>query len=248
LSTRLFFRLSPRTLKEQGKTLIDHYGEILIERKETLKSLSGYLAVDGYFAKKGFIEAVTEQAGLEVISKLRNDADLKYLYKGPHVKRKGAPMKFDGKIDIQNPDQRRIPLVHEDEDCKIYSAIVWSIRLKRKIKIAYVRWWNRGKDTGKYAVLFSTDLLPEGLLIYQYYRSRFQIEFLFRDAKQYCGLNHCQAGSADKLHFHFNTSLSTVSLAKAIHFLTIKKQDRGAFSIEDVKTLYANKIMAERIF
>ena len=85
-------------------------------------------------------------------------------------------------------------------------------------------------------------------MIYQYYKGRFQIEFLYRDAKQFCGLTHCQARSENKLYFHFNASLSTVSLAKAAYYLPLEKEKRGAFSMSDIKTLYANKIMADRIF
>ena len=130
----------------------------------------------------------------------------------------------------------------------MYCSIVWSTGLKREIKVAYVEYWKDGVYTGQYAVLFSTDLNLEGRLIYQYYKSRFQIEFLYRDAKQYCGLNHCQARSENKLHFHFNASLASVSLAKAAHYLPIKKHQRESFSMSDITTLYANKIMADRIF
>ena len=34
-----------------------------------------------------------------------------------------------------------------------------------------------------------------------------KMEFLFRDAKQFTGLQHCQARSESKLNFHFNASL-----------------------------------------
>lgn len=239
---------SPKKLKAAGKTLIDHYAQVLVERKDTLETLSEYLAVDGYFAKTGFVDTITQQARLQIISKLRRDADLKYLYEGQREKRKGAPRKFDGKINIKKPDKKRVPLQYEDEQCKVYSGIVWSTRLKRKIKIAYVEWWKNKEYTGQYAVLFSTDLHLDGHLIYQYYKARFQIEFLYRDAKQHTGLNHCQARDEKKLHFHFNASLTTVSLAKAVHYLSKPKQQRGAFSMEDIKTLYANKTMALRIF
>src|SRR5437879_13678457 len=42
----------------------------------------------------------------------------------------------------------------------------------------------------------------------------YNIEFLFRDAKQFTGLSDCQARSKAKLDFHFNASLSAVNLAK----------------------------------
>lgn len=36
--------------------------------------------------------------GFELISRLRNDADLKYLYKGNKTEGRGRPKKYDGKI------------------------------------------------------------------------------------------------------------------------------------------------------
>jgi hypothetical protein len=40
------------------------------------------------------------------------------------------------------------------------------------------------------------------------------MEVLFRDAKQFTGLSDCQARSQAKLDFHFNASLTAVTLAK----------------------------------
>ena len=48
--------------------------------------------------------------------------------------------------------------------------------------------------------------------IVQYYRSRFQIEFLYKDAKQHCGLTNCQSRSENKLNFHFNAALTAVKI------------------------------------
>ena len=42
----------------------------------------------------------------------------------------------------------------------------------------------------------------------------YNIECLFRDAKQCTGLSDCQARSKAKLAFHFNASLSAVTFAK----------------------------------
>ena len=67
--------------------------------------------------------------------------------------------------------------------------------------------------TNKHILLACTDLKLDAAKIIDYYRLRFQIEFLFRDAKQFTGLTHCQARSKEKLHFHFNLSLAAVNLA-----------------------------------
>lgn len=38
-----------KELKEKSMTLVDHYANIIVERKEVLRQLSAYLAVDAYF-------------------------------------------------------------------------------------------------------------------------------------------------------------------------------------------------------
>ena len=239
---------STNELKLEGRTLVNYYASLVIERKDVLLSFSRYLVVDGYFAKKEFVNPITEQTTLEIISKMRTDANLSYLYQGKPSGKKGRPKTLDGKIDITKPDKRRIKLCYENNDMKIYEGIVYSISLKRKIKLAYVEWWKDGKYTGTYAVLFSTDLDLRGEKIYLYYKSRFQIEFLYRDAKQFTGLTHCQARGENKMHFHYNASLTAVSIAKSVYFLKDRKRKTKTFSMADVKTLNLNKIITNRIF
>ena len=85
-------------------------------------------------------------------------------------------------------------------------------------------------------------------MLLKYYRTRFQIEFAFRDAKQHTGPNHCQARTENKLHFHFNASPTTVNLAKVAHWLSIPKEQRGALSMADIKTMYHNRLLLNRFF
>ncbi len=93
-----------------------------------------------------------------------------------------------------------------------------------------------------------TDTLIKPALIIKYYRLRFQIEFLIRDAKQHCGLEECQARSENKLYFHFNIAPGAVSAATAAVWLSLPKEKREAFSMRNIKLMYYNKIITERIF
>ncbi|MBM3435418.1 MAG: transposase [Bacteroidetes bacterium] len=239
---------SVQELKYQGLSLTDHYASLVIERKEVLLTFSPYVAVDGYFAKRTFVDKVMNNTGLHLVCKLRSDADLYYVYSGKPTRGRGRPKILDGKMNMTKIDKRRIKLCYEYDRVKVYDGIVYSKRLKRKIRMAYVEFWENGKYTGRYAVLFSTDTELDGQRIFLYYKSRYQIEFLFRDAKQFTGLTQCQARDEKKLHFHFNASLTTVSIAKAAYYLPINKQGNGSFSMSDVKTLHLNKIIADRIF
>lgn len=234
---------SPDELKAQSKSLVDHYAELIVKRAEKLADLATYLAVDGYFAKKTFVDAISENTSLHLICKLRSDANLKYLYHGQQRQGRGRPKKYDGKVHLKNIDKRRFKWVYQDQDVKIHQAIVWSVFLKRKIKVAYVEFLNQGSPTNRYAVYFSTDLELSAKNIYQYYKARFQIEFLFRDAKQHVGLTHCQARSENKIYFHTNTALTAVGVAKIAHYLDQDKVKNIPFSIADIKTSYFNELM-----
>ncbi|MFQ5447882.1 MAG: transposase [Saprospiraceae bacterium] len=232
------------TLESKNQTLVDHYANIFIERRDALKALSDYAVTDGYFAKETFVNPVVEKTELHVISKFRQDARLQYLHIGLRKKGRGRPRKFDGKVKLDSLDEMHFHKCHDDDDVLIYQAVVWSVSLKRKVKLAYVRF--KGKEnvlTNRYALYFCTDLELDGYWIYRYYKARFQIEFLFRDAKQHTGLTHCQAKSEAKLRFHFNASLTAVSVAKAAHYLSVKPDARKAFSLADIKTSYFNELM-----
>ncbi len=233
---------TPAALKNE-ETRTDFYLEQVVAKKDELKRMADYIVNDGAYAKKKYVDGIAGQTELHLICRLRKDADLRYLYTGPRRKGRGRPKLYDGKVNCKEIDKSRFELSYIDESVVVYSAIVNSKSLKRNIKIAYVK----SRKTGSYAILFSTDTELSGHLIYRYYKARFQIEFLFRDAKQHAGLNHCQARSENKLYFHFNASLTSVSLAKT-EFLHIKNETKSSFSMADVKTIYFNKLMLDRFF
>ena len=80
--------------------LLDWYANIIVQRKATLLTISNYLVADAYFSKKPFADKIIEDAQMHLISCLRNDADLNYLYYGKPTGKKGRPKKYDGKIDL----------------------------------------------------------------------------------------------------------------------------------------------------
>lgn len=95
------------------------------------------------------------------------------------------------------------------EYLEIYTQILNSPHFDRNFRIVMLV----NKRTSKY-ILLACDLKLDARTIVHYYQLRFKIEFLFRDAKQFCGLTHCQARSKEALDFHFNMSLAAVNLAQ----------------------------------
>ena len=230
-------------LKQQDSDLLSYYGHLVkVHSKDWLK-LSKYLLADAYFSKKGFVDR-TVHCGMHLISRLRNDADLKYLYHGPQKTGRGRPKLYAGKVDKQAPEPEYFVLEEDKPECQVFSAVVYCKAFKRKIRVALVVFYKNGKETTR-KMYFSTDLSLTAVQIFTYYRSRFQIEFIYRDAKQHAGLNHCQGRSKQKLDFHWNAALTTVNLAKVMHQCD-ENPDKGKFSMKNFKTLCHNTLLLER--
>lgn len=64
-----------------------------------------HLGVDGAYARHGFVEGVLAQ-GLQVVSRLRCDANMRYLYDGPQKKR-GRAKQYEGKVRWADLDLSR---------------------------------------------------------------------------------------------------------------------------------------------
>jgi hypothetical protein len=137
----------------------------------------------------------------------------------------GRPRKHDGKIDWANLNPDYFQITKVDALTTIYCAIVYSKSFKRNIKIA-CEFTTSEKGKVIHKIYFSTDLEMEAEDIIKYYRSRFQIEFLYRDGKQHTGMEHSLARSTNKLYFHFNISFTSINTLQgfAIGFRCLKKK------------------------
>ena len=82
-------------------TRIDFYLGHFLRDMNRLPGEVKYLAVDGFYSKKKFVDGIAD-SGKHMVGKLRCDANLRYLYQGPHPKRPGAQKKYDGKIDFND--------------------------------------------------------------------------------------------------------------------------------------------------
>ena len=195
-----------------------------------------YVVADGFYSKYKWVTGVV-QLGFHAIGKLRCDAHLKFLYDGPYQGR-GARRKYDGKVDLK--DHRRFQLIQRLEDgvC-LYTAVVWSVSLKRKVRLAYLLKEQQGRRS--YVVLFSTDLEIDPVFLYRCYAARFQIEFIFRDARQFTGLADCQARSPEAIDTHVNASLLALNLAKVTLQETQAETAPLSFSMASLKRLALNE-------
>lgn len=235
--------------KVHQEGLLAHYVATIKKYAEKLLQLSTTLYVDAFFSKAPFVNPILE-LGFQVVSRLQSNAYLRYRYqntaKDDTKKKFGRPKTFDGKVNPKNVCEKHFKLIKQEADERIYEGEAHSRALGRWIKVVIVQNLKDGKIKNA-NIFFSTDLSMSGLDIYQNYKARFQIEFIFRDTKQHIGLTHCESRSRQAIHFHSNTALTTLNLAKIAHWLDKPKEHRGAFSIADVKTQYVNELILDEL-
>src|SRR5690606_6877136 len=93
---------------------------------------------------------------------------------------------------------------------------------------------------GRYVVLATTDLDQAADEVVAFFRLRFQIELLIRDAKQYTGLGESQTRDEAKLDFHFNASLAGANV------LRLLSRRAGLSAASYVREQY-NRFLVERL-
>jgi hypothetical protein len=136
-----------------GPNRMDFYLGPLAESQSYFPQDIRSVVADVFYSKFKSVNGVVG-LGLRAIGKLRVDANLKVLYTGIQ-KPKGRRRQFDGKLDCS--DLSRFEFVQDlDKTNKLYTALVYSVSLKRKIRLVYLL---KQKDHKRsFVLLFSTDL------------------------------------------------------------------------------------------
>lgn len=234
-----------QTVPQQGQSLMDFYIALLQELSGQLLKISKVLCVDAYFSKHSYVAAALE-CGFTVISRLRNDTVLYYLYIGEKTGKRGRPKVYDGKVDKREPRADVFERFQTADGTAPYQGLVYikSLKLTARVVLVPQEDGKGGWKTPK--VFFSTDTMMDGLQVLRLYKARFQCEFLYRDAKQHTGLAQAQCRSKEKIGYHINAALTAVSLAKAAHYLNEGDQQDSAFSMADIKVQYSNKLLLDR--
>ena len=246
LETKTALHLEAVQTRKENKdeTLLQYYAQHIIERSTVLKRVSSLIAVDAFFSLAPFINPVIE-AGFDLVTRLRKNVVMRYLYTGPKRKGRGRPKQYDGRINPMQLDFNHFSECARglDNQWIAYEAVVNIRSWKRSVRLVIEHTFDKNGSVKSYKIYACTDINMPGEKVKLAYNSRFQIEFLYRDAKQELGLEHCQARCYEKLYFHVNTALTCVSLAKAAFHLPIKKEEHKPFSIADIKNAHANDLL-----
>ena len=235
---RVHQSLTNKELGLRDKSMTDFYISVIKRYRRELLKLSTLIVADAYFSTSTFVNGI-KKYGFSLVSRFRDNACLYYVYNGPRTGKRGRPKTKDGKIDMNKLDLTRMEKMEmKKAEGTAYTLIAYSKALKCKIRLVI---WQM--PNGKKKLFFSNDISLSGDEVLAYYRTRFQIEFCYRDAKGYTGLMHCQARNKWKLDFAFNASFASLNVAK----VTMKEMGMQ-YSMFSFKALMTNTYIVRRIF
>lgn len=186
--------------------------DALLRRIAGVVSLT-YLVLDGHFGNHNALQ-MARQHNLHLISKLRYDAALYFPYTGPYAGR-GPHRKYGDKVDY---DDLPVPYLKETAVEGHMKTCVYQMQLLHKefaqpLNVVIIAKTNLRTQARAHVVLFSSDLDLAYALLMDYYGLRFQIEFNFRDAKQYWGLEDFMNVTPTGVTNAANLSLFMVNVA-----------------------------------
>jgi putative transposase len=205
-----------------------------------------YLVLDGHFGNYPSAWMVL-QTGLHLISKLRSDAALyepftgKYRGRGPHPK-------YGARVEVRQMKKKYLKsdTVSHGLRTQIYQATLLNKEFAFPLNVVVILKTNLTTHAQAHVILFTTDLKLAHEKIIDFYSLRFQIEFNFRDAKQYWGLDDFMNVEETAVTNAANLSFFMVNFSAIL--LRRFQKTNPEFSILDLKSHYRGcRYVAETI-
>ena len=234
----------PKGSRNKGKAEVTLNPELLrIQEmvKSLLQTMQGairlsYLVMDGHFGNHPAVHMV-RACGLHLISKLRHDAALYMPYLGPKPKRGPTP-RLGEKVNVrQLPDTYlKETEIKDGFETRTYQLPLLLSEFAQPLNIVILLRTNLTTKACSHVILFSSDLELAHDKLIDFYSLRFQIEFNFRDAKQFWGLEDFMNVSEVAVTNAANLSLFMVDISQVL--MCEYRQNDPDFSILDLKAHY----------
>jgi putative transposase len=195
-----------------------------------------YVALDGHFGNYPSAWMV-RQENLHLISKLRSDAALRTAFVGEHSG-PGPKPKYGTKMELHKLglEDWKEATFKDDLRTDIYQGQFWNTEFAFPLNVVIIFKTHRVTKAQAHVILFSTDLDLDYAKIIKFYSLRFQIEFNFRDAKQYWGLEDFMNVTETTVTNAVNLSFFMVNFSYAL--LEPFREDNPDYSVLDLKSYY----------
>lgn len=214
-----------------------------------------YIVADGAYGSKTYLLICIEQ-NIALISKLRCTSALYLPAEQKKGKRgRGRARKYGERIHLDKLDKESPYFCKTIEDKETSNLIIdvyhlpkiWTKFLPVMVNITVLIATNTRTNKVSRKILFSTDLVLSADLIIEYYSLRFQIEFNFRDAKQYFGLADFRAYKATQVKNSVGLAFFMVNFSHIIRKKVAELWEIENLSILDVKAGYRTEKQVNRI-
>jgi len=217
-----------KRVKEMATTLIQRVSPLVRPR---------YFVLDGHFGNNNVMQMVHQSLSLHLISKLRNDSALYFLYDGPQ-KPTGRKRIYGAKIQYDNIPAKYLvqTATHDGIQTDIYQATLLHKSFADRINVVIIVKTNLSTQKRAHVVLFSSDLALAYDKLIDAYHLRFQIEFNFRDAKQFWGFEDFMNIKQTPITNAVGLSFFMVLFSQRL--LTHFRPTIPDFSILDLKALF----------
>jgi putative transposase len=225
------------TLSPSLRFIQEHIKRLLQQIGEAFKVV--YFIFDGELGHNDALQMV-RQVGLHLVSKLRYNSALYFPYAGPYAGR-GPRRRYGKQLDYRNIPSAYLQATSIDEgiETNIYQMSLWHKKFAEMLNIVVIV--KRHLQTHKMAhvVLFSSDLTLGYAQLIDYYRLRFQLEFNFRDAKQYWGLEDFMSVNEKPVYNSANLAMFMVNVSQAL--IRPMRAQWPAFSVNDLKAWFRGR-------
>jgi hypothetical protein len=195
-----------------------------------------YVLLDGHFGNHPALHMV-RQCHLHLISKLRFDAAICFPYTGPSPKRGPRP-RLGVCVDVRNIPEVYLKETQVEDGCETRTYQIQLLHEDFPDPLNVVILLKTNLETRAWAnvILFSSDLELSYNKLIDLYSLRFQIEFNFRDAKQFWGLDDFMNVTQTAVTNAANLSLFMVDVSQVL--MCEYRQDDPDFSVLDLKAYY----------
>ena len=209
--------------------------------KTVLATIAGgieieYLLLDGYFGNNNTLQMVRDR-GLHLISKLRRDAAL-YLPPTTPYQGHGRPAIYGEKFNPKKIESKYRVSTHTKGNIttEVYEIKCRHKRFPEPLKVVCLLKTDAKTQEKSHVLLFSSDLELDAETLIDYYALRFQIEFNFRDAKQFWGFDDFMNVKEIPVSNAANLSMFMVNVSAKLREMF--GAEHNGFGVLDLKARY----------
>ena len=225
--------------RNKAEVTLSPYLRFILTLLQAVKQLLGttltvsYVVLDGAFGNHFALQMV-RRCDYHLISKLAVNSALFFRSTAPYSGR-GAPKKYGDKVNYAHLPESYRQKCTTDDDIRtdIYQFTALHKLFAQPLNVVVIRKTNLTTNACAHVILFSSDLDQTYDQIIDYYSLRFQIEFNFRDAKQFWGLEDFMNIKPTPLTTAANLAFFMVNLSFILRQRWLPRQP--SFSVLDLK-------------